>query len=424
MKKLLQMGKEVKLKREQIKELMNLSLNDVGQEMRLQLIQELIPLGLMYVGEQLKQEVINLAGERYSRNGQKGYVRWNKQWGHVYLGDRKVPVEYQRVRDNRNNCEVELKSYKGLQNPGKMDEKIFKNILVGLSCRRYEECSTAIPAAFGMTSSTVSRRFIKVSKKRLAEMTDRRLDDYDIVAIVIDGKVFYDDEIIVALGITVDGRKVMLGYTQAGSENSSVCKEFLKGLMDRGLKIEAGVLCIVDGSKAFKKSVEEVFSGYALIQRCQWHKRENVLKYLPKSKQETFRKKLQSAYEEPTYEDAEKALNKVKKELSLINESAVRSLEEGLEETLTLHRLGLFVELSKSLKTTNCIESLMSQLGQRTDKVDYWKNSNQKQRWVASALLDIEPRLTKVRGHKHLPKLRDAIQRELKIGVQQVRTAA
>lgn len=148
------------------------------------------------------------------------------------------------------------------------------------------------------------------------------------------------------------------------------------------------------------------------------------MKYLPKSKQETFRKKLQSAYEKPTYEDAEKALNKVKKELSLINESAVRSLEEGLEETLTLHRLGLFVELSKSLKTTNCIESLMSQLGQRTDKVDYWKNSNQKQRWVASALLDIEPRLTKVRGHKHLPKLRDAIQRELKIGVQQVRTAA
>lgn len=403
---------------------MNLSLNDVEQEMKLQLIQELIPLGLMHVGEQLKQEVINLAGERYSRNGQKGYVRWNKQWGHVCLGDRKVPVEYQRVRDNRNNCEVELKTYKELQDPKQLDEKIFKNILVGLSCRRYEECSTAIPAAFGMTSSTVSRRFIKVSKKKLAEMTDRRLDGYDIVAIVIDGKVFYDDEIIVALGITVDGRKVMLGYTQAGSENSSVCKEFLKGLMDRGLKIEAGVLCIVDGSKAFKKSVEEVFSGYALIQRCQWHKRENVLKYLPKGKQETFRKKLQSAYEEPIYEDAKKALNKVKKELSLINESAVRSLEEGLEETLTLHRLGLFVELSKSLKTTNCIESLMSQLGQRTDKVDYWKNSNQKQRWVASALLDIEPRLTKVRGHKHLSKLRDAIQRELKIGAQQARAAA
>lgn len=424
MKKLLQMGKEVKLKREQIKEWMNLSVRDVEQEMRLQLIQELIPLGLMHVGEQLKQEVISLAGERYSRDGRKGYVRWNRQWGHIYLGDRKVPVEYQRVRDNRNNREVELKTYKELQDPRQLDEKIFKNILVGLSCRRYEECSAAIPAAFGMTSSTVSRRFIKVSKKRLSEMTERRLEGYDIVAIVIDGKVFYDDEMIVALGITVEGRKVILGYTQAGTENTAVCKEFLKGLMDRGLNIEKGVLCIVDGSKAFRRSVEEVFSGYALIQRCQWHKRENVLKYLPKSQQDTFRKKLQSAYEEPAYEDAKKALNKVKKELSLINESAVRSLEEGLEETLTLHRLGLFEELGMSLKTTNCIESLMSQIGQRTDKVDYWKNSNQKQRWETSALLDIEPRLTRIRGHKHLFKLRDAIQRELKIGAQQVRTAA
>lgn len=424
MKKVLQMGKEVKLKREQIKEYMNLSVSDVEQEMRLQLIQELIPLGLMHVGEQLKQEVISLAGERYSRNGQKGYVRWTKQWGHVYLGDRKVPVEYQRVRDNRNNCEVELKTYKELQDPKQLDEKVFKNILVGLSCRRYEECSTAIPAAFGMTSSTVSRRFIKVSKKRLSEMTERRLGGYDIVAIVIDGKVFYDDEMIVALGITVEGRKVILGFTQAGSENSSVCKEFLKGLIDRGLNIDRGVLCIVDGSKAFRKAVEEVFSGFALIQRCQWHKRENVLKYLPKDKQETFRKKLQGAYEKPVYEDAKKALDKVKKELSLINESAVRSLGEGLEETLTLHRLGLFEELGISLKTTNCIESLMSQIGQRTDKVDYWKNSNQKQRWVASALLDIEPRLTKVRGHKQLSKLRDAIQRELKIGAQKARAAA
>lgn len=424
MKKVLQIGNEVKLKKEQIKELMNLSLSDVEQEMRLQLIQELIPLGLMHVGEQLKQEVISLAGEKYSRNGHRGYVRWNKQWGHVYLGDRKLPVEYQRVRDNRKNCEVGLKAYKELQDPKQLDDKIFKNILVGLSCRRYEECSTAIPAAFGMTSSTVSRRFIKVSRKKLAEMTDRRLDEFNIVAIIMDGKVFYDDEMIVALGVTVEGRKVILGYTQAGTENAAVCKEFLRGLLDRGLKIEEGILCIVDGSKSFRKSVEDVFSGYALIQRCQWHKRENVLRYLPKGKQEAFRKKLQSAYEEPTYEDAKKALNKVKKELSLINESAVRSLEEGLEETLTLHRLGLFEELGKSLKTTNCIESLMSQIGQRTDKVDYWKNSNQKQRWVASSLLDIEPRLTRIRGHKHLSKLRDAIQRALKIGAQQACAAA
>lgn len=419
MKEVLQIGSEVKLKKDQVKKLMNLSFSDVEHEMKLQLIQDLIPLGLMHVGEVLKQEVVTLAGERYQRNGMEGHVRWGKQSGYIYLGDRKVPIEYQRIRDIRNNREVELKTYSKLQGPQQLDEGILKKILLGLSCRRYEECSRAIPEAFKLTSSTVSRRFIKVSGKKLKEITERRLDEFNIVAIVIDGKAFYDDEMIVALGITIEGRKVILGYTQAGTENATVCKEFLRGLLDRGLKVEEGVLCIVDGSKAFKKSIEEMFKGYALIQRCQWHKRENVLRYLPKGKQEAFRKKLQSAYE-----DAQKALNRVKKELMLINESAVRSLEEGLGETLTLHRLGLFSKLGKSLKTTNCIESIMALIGQRTDKVDYWKNSNQKQRWVASALLDIEPRLTRIRGHRHLLELRDAIQKELRIEITEARTAA
>ena len=171
----------------------------------------------------------------------------------------------------------------------------------------------------------------------------------------------------------------------------------------------------MDGSKGLRKAVERVFRGYALIQRCQWHKRQNVVSYLAKEHQETFRRKLQRAYQEPTYEKAKTALMKVKKELSLINESAGRSLEEGLEETLTLHKLGLFEKLGKSLKTSNSIESVMALIEQRTQKVDYWKNSNQKQRWLATALLEIEPRLNRIRGYKHLPELKIAIQRELGI---------
>jgi transposase-like protein len=172
----------------------------------------------------------------------------------------------------------------------------------------------------------------------------------------------------------------------------------------------------MDGSKGLRKAVEDVFGGYALVQRCQWHKRENVVSYLPKGKQGGFRKALQKAYEKPTYNEAKEALKRVKEELSFINESAVESLEEGLEETLTLHRLGLFKELGKSLKTTNCIESLMSLIGQKTDRVDWWRNSNQKQRWLAVALLDIEPRLNRIRGYRYLPQLRKAIQMELGIG--------
>jgi putative transposase len=246
---------------------------------------------------------------------------------------------------------------------------------------------------------------------------DRRLDGCDIIALVIDGKSFKDDEMIIALGIAVEGKKVLLGFIQAGTENASVCREFLHSLLDRGLSIEERVLCVTDCSKGIRKAVEEVFRGYALIQRCQWHKRENVVDYLPEGEKATFRKLLQRAYEEPTYEGAKRALVRVKKELSLVNESAVRSLEEGFEQTLTLHRLGLFEKLGVSLKTTNTIESIMALIGQRTDKVDYWRNSNQKQRWLATALLDIEPRLNRIRGYGYLPELRIAVQREL--GVKQ-----
>jgi transposase-like protein len=140
-----------------------------------------------------------------------------------------------------------------------------------------------------------------------------------------------------------------------------------------------------------------------------------VVSYLAKEQQETFRRKLQRAYQEPTYEKSKAALMRVKKELSLINESAVRSLEEGLEETLTLHRLGLFEKPGKSLKTSNSIESIMSLIEQRTQKVDYWKNSNQKQRWLTTALLEIEPRLNRTRGYRYLPELRTAIQGDLRI---------
>jgi putative transposase len=420
MRRVLQVGKDVKARRVKVKELMSLNLSELEMDIKLQLIQELIPLGLMHVGEILKEEVKALAGDRYKRNGMPGHVRWTKQWGSVYIGEQKLPILYQRVRDRKKGKEVKLKSYKTLQEPRQVDDGLLKKILLGLSCRRYEECTEAIPEAFGLTPSTLSRRFIKASTRKLKELMERRLDNYDIVAIIIDGKTFKDDEMIIALGVTIQGKKVILGFIEAGTENASVCKDFLNSLLDRGLNIEEGVLCIMDGSKGIKKAVEEVFGRYTTIQRCQWHKRENVVKYLPKRSQATFRKLLQRAYQEPTYEKVKEALKKVKRKLSLINESAVRSLDEGLEETLTLHRLGLFEKLGKSLKTTNCIESIMALIGQKTDKVDYWRNSNQKQRWLATALLDIEPRLNRIKGYKYLPELRAAIQIELGIKVKEV----
>lgn len=377
---------------------------------RVELIQALIPIGLDAVCELLRQEVQMLAGGRYQRDrSSPGYVRWGRQRSSVYLADQKLSVMVPRVRDHFSNKEIPLKSLEHLQTPRSTDEGLFQKILKGLSCRDYRECAEAMPQAFGLSSSTVSRRYIRASAKKLKEFCSRRLDGYDFVVLILDGKRFAEDEMVICVGITAEGKKVILGFVQTATENEKACSDFLRELVDRGLRYENGILMIIDGSKGLKKAIENVIGESAVIQRCQWHKRENVVAHLPKQKQETMRRKLQMAYEQITYESAKGALLKLKSELKLMNLSAMKSLEEGFEETLTLHRLGIFQELGTSLKTTNLIESINAGLGQKTDKVDYWKNSDQKQRWVASALLDIEPRLRKIKGYRHLPRLKEAL---------------
>ncbi len=179
-------------------------------------------------------------------------------------------------------------------------------------------------------------------------------------------------------------------------------------------------MAVLNGAKGLRKAVERAFSGRIVVQRCQWHKRENVVSYFPESRRKTVRQSLQGAYERPTLSDAKAALFRVKKELILQNELAVRSLDEWFEETLTLHQLGLTKDLGRSLKTTNIIETIHSQIGSRTDKVDFWKNSNQRQRWVAAALLDIEPTMRRIKECGFLlPALRRAIQAELNLTIHQ-----
>jgi transposase-like protein len=187
----------------------------------------------------------------------------------------------------------------------------------------------------------------------------------------------------------------------------------LRELVERGLRTDQGLLWVIDGAKGLRKAIQTVFGRQAVVQRCQWHKRENVVRYLPKGQQASWRRRLQQAYERPTYPEAKAALLQLRRELGTINRSAATSLDEGLEETLTLHRLGLFSALGISLKTTNCLESLLSQGGQLTDRVDRWRTSDQKYRWVASAVLAIEPRLRRIKGYRHVPQLQAAVQREL-----------
>ena len=381
---------------------------------RVALIQALIPVGLERVHELLQEEVEHLAGQWYQREGrQPGYVRWTPQRGSIYLADQKIPITVPRVRDRLRDQEVPLEGYERLQQPRAVDTGLLHKVLGGLSTREYERCAEAVPEAFGLSASTVSRRFIRASARKLRELSERRLEGYDLVALLLDGKTFAEDEMVVAVGVTITGEKVLLGFVQTATENRKVCAAFLRELVERGLRFDLGLLVVTDGAKGLHAAVREVFDAAAVLQRCQWHKREDVLDYLPQRHRAMFRRKLQAAYEEPTYEKAKRALSKIRAELVLLNASAANSLDEGLEETLTLHRLGVFAELGTSLKTTNALESIHARVESRTAKVDHWKNSEQKQRWLATALLDLESRLRHIRNYRALPMLREALRRQV-----------
>lgn len=372
---------------------------------RLKLIQMLLPIGLLAAEDQMENEVRSLAGARYQRGGQSD--RWGSNAGSVYLGDQKVSVRVPRVRNRQTNEEIPLQSYQGMQSPQLIDEMTLQRILRGLSQRSYAEAALQIPATFGIKKSAVSKRFVKASGKKLREFMERDLSEYDIVALIIDGKTYSDTQVLVAMGITMKGEKIILGFTEATSENYVVCKEFLNRLINRGLRIDQEILVVLDGSKGLRKGVLEILGDKVFIQRCQWHKRENIIRHLDRQNQVYFRNKLRAAYEQPTYEKAKHRLNILRRELKAINESAVASLDEGLEETLTLHRLRMFTKVGISLKTTNCLENVNKHLGRYTGRVDHWQSSDQKRRWIASSLCLIEPKLRLAKGREFFPTLRE-----------------
>lgn len=378
----------------------------LARESRLAMIQALIPLGLRAVEEELQWEVTGLVGGERGARSAGNIKRWGANPGSVFVGDQKLKINVPRARDLKRNQEVPLKSYERLQSPAHVDEVALSRVINGISQGKYARAAEHIPETFGIAKSSISRKFIRASSRKLAEFKNRDLSSYDIVAIFIDGKCFAENEMVIALGVTVDGDKVLLGFIETSTENYAVCRDFLNSLKDRGLNLEQEILFIIDGGKGIHKGIVKVMGERAVIARCQWHKRENIVDYLSKERRDDFRGKLQEAYEQPTYDLAKKALLAVRQELKSINQSAVNSLDEGFEETLTLHRLGLFEKLGKSFKTTNCIENVNKQLEVYTGRVDCWQNSDQRQRWVATALLEIEPRLNRVMGHEHLKELR------------------
>ena len=298
---------------------------------KVEMIRSLVPLGLMHVHELLDDEVKALAGERYARKDElERGRRHGSNPGTVGLAGQRVPIRVPRVR-GIGGGEIPLRSYEELSHGGEVNDLLLKRVLYGISCRNYETASEAIPGAIGLSSSTVSRGFVQASAAKLREMQERDLSSEDVVALFLDGKMFADATMVVALGVTLSGEKRFLGFVETDTENAQVLTPFLRSLLERGLDISQGLLVIIDGGKGLHAAVKKAFRKRVLIQRCQWHKRENVVSYLSKGEQASLRKRLQWAYNRPEYKEALAALEQLHGELEERNQSAAGSLEEGLQ---------------------------------------------------------------------------------------------
>lgn len=352
--------------------------------------------------ELMRWEVGRLVGPKNQSDAKRKNVRWGAQPGYCVVAGQKVPLEKPRVRDVRSR-EVPLGSYEMLQQGSLMEESVWKKIMHGVTTRGYSEIVRELQEAYGIEKSTVSEHFIEASRRRLENLQGRPLNEHAFCALMIDGTYFEDQAVIVALGLTLQGHKVILGLHQGATENATVVKHLLEDIRNRGVDFDVPRLYVLDGGKALHAAVRKMAGKCALVQRCQEHKIRNVVGHLTEEYQTTVRCKMRNAYNMLEYDAAKRALDHLLRELMDLNPSAARSLEEGLQETLTVHRLRVPDKLRNTLRSTNPIESTFGTVETVCRNVKRWQGGDQYLRWVASGLLWAESRWNRIHGYRQLP---------------------
>jgi putative transposase len=315
-----------------------------------------------------------------------------------------VTIPRPRVR-RREGQEVPLDAYARLQHDGRRQRAVREGILAGLTTRNYRRAVESVLEGYGIEKSSVSREFVQASAAQLKELCERKLDELELVALLIDGIEIGKQVLVVALGIETSGQKHVLGLWQGATENTTVVKSLLEDLVARGLKPERRYLFVIDGAKALRAAIEKVFGERAEVQRCQIHKRRNVKDHLPENCLKDYDRRIRNAYAMTNYAEAKAELEKIIRQLERINPSAAHSLEEGLEETLTVHRLGVGVLLRRTLSSTNPIESCLSTVERVARNVKRWREGDQSLRWTATGLLEAEKRFRRVKGYRELEVL-------------------
>jgi transposase-like protein len=360
--------------------------------------------GLQIIGLLMEQEVRELVGERHQPQEARTANRWGSERGYCVVMGQKVPIERPRVRSTEDR-EVRLGSYELFHRGEPLTETVWEKLMLGLSTRRYGQAVRQFTEAYGLEKSAVSEHFIEASRAKLKQLMERRLDKLEFCALLVDGTPFEGQLMIAALGVNKDGRKTILGLRQGSTENTTVVNELLSDLAERGLDFSVTRLYVLDGAKALLAAVKNHAGEAALIQRCQVHKRRNVLDHLSEEHKAAVATKLNQAYAIEDYDAAKGALNRLHRQLMDFNPSAARSLAEGMEETLTVHKLHMPAQLRKTLASTNVIESAFAIVERVCSNVKRWHGGDQRERWVGSALLVAEKQFRKVKGYQLIPSL-------------------
>jgi putative transposase len=369
--------------------------------------------GLQVLEVMLDKDVARLVGPKGRHNPDRAAVRHGSEPGQVTLGGRRVRVRRPRVRSADGTRELAVPTYQVFAATDLLDQLAVERMLAKLSTRRYrvglEPVGTQVEhTATGTSRSAVSRRFVAATEHALADLLATDLTGLDLVALLVDGIRVAEHTCVVALGITLDGTKIPLALAEGATENATVVRELLAGLRDRGLEVTRPILVVIDGAKALRRAVTDVFD-HPVVQRCQLHKLRNVADRLPDAVASTVAKRMRAAYRNPDPLVAQAALEALARELDRSHPGAAGSLREGLAETLTIGRLGVPPTLARTLRSTNSIESMIAICRDHAVNVKRWRDGQMVLRWVAAGMDQARQQFRRVNGHLHLPALRAAL---------------
>jgi transposase-like protein len=377
-----------------------------------------VSVGLGVLDELMAEEVDEVCGPKYQHDVDRVAYRHGSDDGAVTLGGRRVPVTRPRMRSKDGEEEVPCRTYEHFASRDQFSRVVFERMLAGVSTRRYRRVQEPVgeeleTQARSTSKSAVSRTFVARTNEALIELMSRRLEDVRLAVLMIDGVGLKDHTCVVALGITTDGVKIPLGRWEGSTENKTVTCELLSNLVHRGLDVEQGVLVVIDGSKALRAAVKDVLGKRPPVQRCTAHKERNVLDHLPERDRDLVKRRLRRAWAETKHEIALEQLRALASELDRSHPGAAASLREGLEETLTVTRLGVNGKLKKTLASTNPCESMIECVRRSSRNVKHWQNGEMCLRWTAAGMLEAEQQFRRIIGYHDLAKLASTVEREV-----------